>query len=232
MNDKPASSGVQELIDRLRSEGVAEGQTEAEKLLEAARQEAARILDDAKEEAEEITENARKEAKQHQESAESAIQQACRDAVLSLKSQVHERFQQRLQQLVGHTLNDRDFLKQLVLQIAGKSVPSVSEQEMEIVLPEQVLTEEELREQPESAEEPTLTKFALDLTADSLRQGITLRTSPDLPSGIQVQLTDDDIEIELTDESLSELLMSHLRPRFRATLSETKQEKDESSDDQ
>ena len=44
-SDRVKASGVQELVDRLRQDGVAEGQEEAASLLEEARREASEIVD-------------------------------------------------------------------------------------------------------------------------------------------------------------------------------------------
>ena len=57
-NDRVKTSGVQELVDRLRQDGVAEGQNVAASLLEDARREASEIVDLARREAAEISDEA------------------------------------------------------------------------------------------------------------------------------------------------------------------------------
>ena len=62
MTETQRSSGVQELIDRLRERGVEEGKEQAEQLLADVRQQAAQMLDQARQEAAETLQNAREEA--------------------------------------------------------------------------------------------------------------------------------------------------------------------------
>ena len=62
MTEKQRSSGVQELIDRLREKGVEEGKEQADQLVADARQQAAQMLDDARREAADLLQRAREEA--------------------------------------------------------------------------------------------------------------------------------------------------------------------------
>ena len=51
-----------------------------------------------------------------------------------------------------------------------------------------------------------------------LRDGLELGTREDTSAGIRIQLLDENVEIELTDEAIAELLLRHLVPRFRAIM--------------
>jgi V/A-type H+-transporting ATPase subunit E len=62
----------------------------------------------------------------------------------------------------------------------------------------------------------------LGLTADVLRDGLTFGVSDDPSPGIRIQIIEDDVQLELTDETLTTLLLQYLAPRYRAVL-----EKDE-----
>ena len=217
---EPQSSGVQELIDRLQQEGVAEGRTQAEGVVAEARKQAARILEDARRQSDEILGKARVEADHFKEAGEEALRLASRDAMLALQSQVYEGFRNRLHRLIAHTLEDDEFLKRLVLEVAGKAVPKEVEGPVQVLLPETELTAAHLREHPESTTEETLTRFVLDMTADSIRDGITFDTAGSGEPGICVRLVEDDVQIELTADAITELLMRHLLPRFRAVMAD------------
>ena len=52
--ETPTSSGVQDLISRIRDEGVQAGRQEAERILAEAQQQAARRVDDARSEVDEM----------------------------------------------------------------------------------------------------------------------------------------------------------------------------------
>jgi V/A-type H+-transporting ATPase subunit E len=61
------------------------------------------------------------------------------------------------------------------------------------------------------------------LSADVLRKGIELIPSSDVQGGARVRLVDDELEIDLSDEALSEMMLKLLLPRYRKILAEAGQ---------
>jgi V/A-type H+-transporting ATPase subunit E len=212
------SSGVQELIDRLREEGVTKGQEEADGLMAAARQKAVGILDDAQTAAEKIIAGAEREAERKCKSGEEALRLAARDAVLKLQEAIGDDFMRKVRKLVSHTLGDQEFLQRLILEITRKAMPDETAGPVEVLLPDNVVTLEELREKPEQAVEGTLSHFVLGLAGDVIREGLSFDVSDDDVPGVRIRLVEEEVEIELTDETISALLMDHLVPRFRAIM--------------
>jgi V/A-type H+-transporting ATPase subunit E len=49
-----------------------------------------------------------------------------------------------------------------------------------------------------------------------LREGVTFAVGEAEQRGIRVRLVGQDLEVELTDETVARLLLTHLQPRFRA----------------
>ena len=80
--------GVQELIDRLKSEGVQEGEQQAEALLTETKKQAASIIEDARREAEQIVHEAQSEAERLEANGKRALALASRDTSLRLKEQL------------------------------------------------------------------------------------------------------------------------------------------------
>jgi len=216
--ESKSSSGVQELIDRLREEGVTKGQQEADALLAVARQKSMEILDEARREADAIVTRARQEAERTKASGEDALRLACRDALLSLHESIGTEFTSKVRRLVSHTLRDRVFLERLILEVARRAVPEDARKRMEVLLPNDLVSVEDLKKSPERVAEGTLTHFVLGLVGDILREGLSFGAADDDTPGVRIRLADDDVEIELTDETLTALLMEHLVPRFRAIM--------------
>lgn len=211
------SSGVEELIGRLREQGVEVGKAQADELLEQTRLRAEQRLDDARREADALLQKAREEASQTKRAGEDAVQLAVRDAMLRLKSEMAEQFANRVRRLVTRELDDGDLLKQLILEIGGRSAPAI-DQPAKLLLLKDVVGLEQLRRDPEEVKEGTLSHFVATVTKDMLRDGIEIGTRDDQASGIRIRLQNDDIEIELTDQAIAELLLRHLVPRFRAIM--------------
>ncbi len=217
-NDKPQVVGVQELIDRIRSEGVAKGRNEGESLIAAAREEAVKILDAARKEAEQICSAARAEAAHLQKNAEDALRLAARDAVLALNEAIRTDFIAKVRRMVSHTMQDRAFLERLILEVARRAMPEDAGKSIEVLLPNDLVTYDELKKNPQDVAENSLSRFVLELSGDILREGLTFVPAEDDRPGLRVQLKDQDVEIDLTDEAVADLLMEHLAPRFRALM--------------
>ena len=56
------------------------------------------------------------------------------------------------------------------------------------------------------------------MAGDIVREGLSFDVADDETPGVRVRLVDQEVEVELTDETVSALLMEHLVPRFRAII--------------
>ncbi|NJO38956.1 MAG: hypothetical protein HC871_16845 [Rhizobiales bacterium] len=214
-----SESGVDALVARLRDEGVAAGRAEAADILKRARGEAKEIVDRAATEARVHLEAARKEADAYGAAGEHALQAAMRDTVLGMKAQLMARFTTDVQRLVSQELKDPDLLRRMILQIAGRAGEGIGpDEKFEVILPEAAVGLDELRRNPDELEHGPLTRFALGLSAEMLRTGVSLSAAADRRAGIEVQVSDGRLVIDLSDEAVAALLLQHLQPRFRAIL--------------
>ncbi|MEP2703885.1 MAG: hypothetical protein ABJQ71_00185 [Roseibium sp.] len=218
--ENAAGAGVQALIDRLKSEGVAAGQSEADDILAKAKAKADELVADARKRSAALLTEARAEAAREKSATEDGLKVAARDLVLSMRNELGDRIQQEAGRLVATTLADEAFLQKLILAMAAnaKDNASVDEAEpMEVVLPEKIVTFEELKQSPEAVEPGTLTHFVIALAGDVLREGVTFNSAPGF-DGIKVKLTDRNVTIDLTEEAIATLLKKHLQPRLRAVM--------------
>ncbi len=214
----PSAQGVQELLDKLRDEGVAAGQSQAERLIADARIQAMEILDQAKSEAEKLLNNARTQAAEFEASGKAALRMASRDVILSVREACHDEFRNRLRQFVKHRLSDQKLLEQMILELAAKTRPSDSAGKLLLQLPSTHVTSEELQKEVRDVKPGSLAAFVLGLTADVLRAGLTFGVSEDDGEGVRIKLLDDDVQLELTDHTITSVLMRYLAPRYRAVM--------------
>ena len=213
------SFGVEELIDRLREEGVKAGRSEAERIVADAEARARWLIEQAQDEADNLVEKARSEARALTTSADDAMQVAARDMLLSLRERLTHRFAGEVRRLVGEQLGDTEFLKRLILEIAGEQTRAIEpETSVELLLPQKALELDELREDPGELQEGELTSFVLGITDAMLRDGVAFRVAEEGHEGITARLVDDEICVEVTPEAVTTLLLEHLQPRFRALL--------------
>lgn len=218
--ENAAGAGVQALIDRLKSEGVAAGQSEADGILANAKAKADQLIADAEKKANALLSEARAEAAREKAATEDGLKVAARDLVLNMRNELGERIQQEAGRLIATTLKDEQFLQKLILAMAANAKDNASVENtepMEIVLPEKVVTFEELKQSPEAVEPGTLTHFVIALAGDALREGVTFTTAPGF-DGIKVRLSERNVSIDLTEDSIAALLQRHLQPRLRAVM--------------
>ncbi|NOD63772.1 MULTISPECIES: hypothetical protein [unclassified Ruegeria] len=213
------SHGVDALIDKLRNDGVAAGQAEAEKLREDAKAEAAHILADAKREADEFKKKARTESDNYRAAGEEALNTAMRDAVLTMKAGLTDRFKEDVERLVTKEMSDPELLRQMILEVVGRASEGVNlHGKVQVILPVKVATQEDIKQNADDIQSGKLTKYVLGLTAKMLRENVELHTTDDNQEGIRVRAEDQGVVLDLTDKAVASLLMEHLQPRFRAVL--------------
>ena len=215
------SSGVENLIQRLREQGVEAGQVSAEKIVLDAQKRATWIVEEAKLEAEQLIANAKTTADAHQKSGEDALKLAMRDVLLKLRDTLLESFSQDVQRVVGQKMEQEAFLERLILQLAGKvreQLDLESKDEVSLFLPNKAVGVDDLKNNPEELKQGTLTHFTAAIAADMLRKGVSIYASNDMSSGLSIRLKEEGMAVEFTDETLSALLLEHLQPRFRALL--------------
>ena len=212
------SAGIEQLIGRLRDQGIAQGRHQAEALVTAAQQQAADIVAAAQRQAEAVLVKAKEETGKLKAAGEDALRLAMRDTILSMEGDLVKEFQDRLRHLVQGVLADPGFLQRLILEVAGKAPPVPTNGRAELLLPAELVSLEDLRRTPEEARPGTLMHFVLSMGDGMLRDGVSFGVADDGGAGIRCRLADDDVQIDFTESALSELLLRHMLPRFRALL--------------
>ena len=214
----PVSHGVEDLIERLRDEGVKAGRSEAERIVADAEARARWLVEQAQDEADNLISKARADAQALKSSADDALQVAARDMLLSIRERLTHRFAGEVRRLVSEELSDKDFLRQLILEVAGKQREVVEGgDEIEVILPRRALDVDEL-DKAGGVKDGKLTEFVLGITDAMLRDGVSIRVSDEDIEGISARLVDDEIQVDVTADAVASLLLEHLQPRFRALL--------------
>lgn len=220
MDTVETTSGVQELIDKLKNQGVAQGEAQARDIIKQAQNEATRIVTSAKAESDQLFRETINKIDVEKTSAHESIRMAFRDTELQLRSKFRETFSNYLRKLVSYELRDKEFIKQLVLTIAKLKAPAIEQTpQIGVQLPAKMV-ETDGREMHFTKEgKKHLGHLLFGITTEMLREGVELMPSEALKGGIRVQLLGEDIEIDLSDEALSDLLLKYLLPRYREIVS-------------
>jgi V/A-type H+-transporting ATPase subunit E len=214
MAEQTTSSGVQDLISRIRDEGVRSGRQEAERIVAEAKKEAARILAEAKERSDELDRKTRTETEAYRTSAIESLKLSARDTILQLKEQVAASFQKFVGRLVTSAMADKELIQAIVLVLAGHVADEfIKDKEVQILINDAILKGEsdpKLRERGR--------QVMLSLTTEMLREGVELIPASDIHLGARVRLVKEKLEIDLSDKAIAQMLYQLTLPRFRDLL--------------
>ena len=207
-------SGVQNLVDRIRDQGILAANEKANKIVRDAEAKSAKMLADAKLEIEKLRETARLEIEANHAAALEALKLSARDAVLQLKAKVSSEFEVFVQRLVTSATRDEQFIKAIVLVLAGHVQEElIGDKDIQILISELILTGKSNEELGERGKQTILS-----LSSEMLREGVELIPSSDIQGGANVRLVKDKLEIDLSDKAIASLLYQRIMPRFQAIL--------------
>jgi V/A-type H+-transporting ATPase subunit E len=215
-----AAQGVQELIERIRGEGVRAGREEAERTLREARGQAASLRVSAEAEAREMLERARAQIAREHAAGVEALKNAARDAALELRGNVRKGFERYVQRLVSTDMQDSEFVRSLVLVLAGEAATRyVVDHDAEILVSSALAGAADATP-PSPAIQEKIRSAVLGASGAMLREGVELLPADDVEGGARVRLVGQDLEIDLTDTAVTRLLLKHLLPRYRDIVGE------------
>ena len=208
-----SSAGVQDLIDRIRDQGVQAAQEQTDQILNEARQKAADLVARARAEADEARAKARTEIDAWKASSTDALRLAARDTVLELKTGVMNRFEEFVKRLVISATRDKELVRAIVLVLAGHAAEEfIQDKDIEVRISRSLLGEPD----PGLSEEGK--RAILGLSSDMLREGLQLAPDDDIEGGARVRLVQDQLEIDLSDRAIARMISERLLPRFKAIL--------------
>ncbi|MDT8389619.1 MAG: V-type ATP synthase subunit E family protein [Lentisphaeria bacterium] len=197
MSNDSQETHLDALVDKLYAEGIEKANAEAEKIVTKAREEAAEIVKKAKAEGEKITEEGKKKAQTFEANAVASVKQASRDVVLELENSIRELFSKSFKKQAADSLNDPEFLKQLIADLAkawagGEDVS--------------VLVNEDVAEKIMAA--------AKDGVVKELGDGVEIKAGRTITNGFRIRRAGDAVAFDFTDESVVEILKTQVNPQL------------------
>jgi len=199
------SDKLQELTDRLYSEGVDKARKEAEKIIADAESRGESIIKEAKTEADRIIEQSRKDAKDLKSRTENELAMAARQAETALKQRIITILADRiLSDAVGHTLSDSELLKDLILSTVKAWADSGSIPEIAVVMSRN--------------KEGTFSKGLESELASRLKETPVIEFSDRMKNGFRIESKDGTYALSFTEKDFEEFFRSFMRDKTRTTL--------------
>jgi V/A-type H+-transporting ATPase subunit E len=193
-------SKLEHLIEKIKSDGIAEAEKSAAEIIENARKEAEGIIKKARADAEQIIADARKEADKLKTNAESALKQASRDTVLVTKEKLLKLFDAAFKRELGSALSP-EFVKDLIIKIVDSWG---RDKQLEVLVSEKDLQQ--------------LQDLVFSQSRAQLKETVTIKVDKGISKGFRVGLKDSNVYYDFTDESIAEFLGEFLNPGIREIL--------------
>lgn len=196
---------VEELIDRIKRDGVAAAENSASKTISEAQKEAEKIISNAKAEADKIIRQAKDETERLQKSGEDAIKQAGRNLLIAFRDSI----QKELSTLVNDEVSSvysKDMLVKLVPEVIKEWVKNTSAEDVSVLL-----NEKDLKQVEDGL------KAALKA---EISKGLTLGVDNSVAAGFRIGVKDGAAFYDYSADSVAELFSSYLNPRIAKLMKE------------
>ena len=197
---------LQGLLDRIHKEGIQKAETEKKELIEKAKKEADAILKKAETDAKMMVKKAQEKAKKEETKAKASIQQAARDIVITLKTELLERLNSCIQDLTTKAMTP-ELMSEIIAKMADSFAKSTAK-EAELSL---IFASKDLEKMTEH--------FKVNL-ADSLKKQPEILKSSDFSAGLQIGFKGSDVFLDFSDEALTEIISGYVGSKLAAILNE------------
>lgn len=193
---------LQEIIETIKNEGVKNAEARQQEIIDNANSKAQSIIDDAKKEAESIVSKAKEEAQRHEASGRAALQQAGRDLVLTVRSEIEKLFDKVVHQATGEALSGEKLADAIVAALGNWDESKVGD--LQLLIPEKS------RKEVEEGLKKRL--------ADAMKQGVEIKPVPSVQAGFRISTKDGSAYYDFSDEGIAEMLSAFVSPRLAELL--------------
>ena len=194
---------LQELIDKIKKDGIESASKEAARVKKDAEGEAQRILESARKEAADIVSRGKQDAERSEKAGVAALEQASRNLVLAFKAEIEALLGKIVLKETSAAYGD-DTLKAALPDLLKAWVAKGGDKGVDILLPEKDLNKLQ-------------SWFNGKLSAE-LKAGVELKSSRNLGAGFRIVQKDGSAYYDFSAESVAELLSSYLNPRLAEIL--------------
>lgn len=194
---------LQELIDKIKKDGIANAESEAQKIIAEAEKKAQSIIADAEEKSQEIIKNAKAETSKMEKASEEAIIQAGRNMLLSFKDSLLSELN-GLVQAETEKATTKEVLAKLIPETVKAWSKNTQVDELSVLLSEKDLASLQAA-------------FTNELKAE-IEKGLEIKPDKTLSSGFRIGVKNGAAYYDFSAESVAELFVAYLNPKVAALI--------------
>jgi len=192
------SEHIQPLLERIQSEGLKKAEVERDQILAGAKAKADTILADAKAQADKIKADAEKQATDQLAQGKTALEQAARDLLLKLRTEIARQLNRAAEKAATASLSSEDVISSLLPELVKSGSGNVTIE-------------------TGSALADKLTALLPSLLKDAGKDG-TVVMNPKTGAGFKLRFEDSAESIDFTSQALADWLSQNLRSELATLL--------------
>ena len=190
------SQQVQDLIDKIQSEGIHEAEQKAKEIERQAREKGEKIVADAKQEADQLIRSSERESEKIKASTSMVLQQAARDTLLNLRKEIESTLMKIVSSEIHETLTSTALEALITETVKGYIQKGSSVDDITVTLSKKDL---------KKLKEGFITKLK-----DEVKKPISCRGTDDVGAGFTISFDQGKSCFDFTDASLVECLSGYL----------------------
>ena len=198
---------LQELIDKIRKEGVDVAEAEAKTMLTSAKEEAQRIIAEAQLQADKILANAKEENTRMVKSSEDAIRQAGRNLLISFRESVERELKAIIYEKVDAVYSSQ-LLEKIIVDVVESWANNPEAQNLTVIL--------------NNDDVMRLEETMLASLKERVKKGVTLKASDNFDGGFRISVNNDTVYYDYSEEAVVEMLSNYLSPKVAKLMKEAK----------
>ena len=189
---------LQDLIERIKKDGVATAEKQAAQIIDEAQKKSEEIISDAESKAAEIIKSAKAETERMEKSSEEAITQARRNMLLSFKDSLVQELDLLIQAETSKALST-DILKTLVPEVVKEWSKKNDASELSVLLSEKDLKD--------------LNSAFTQSLKDEIAKGLEVKPDKTMSAGFRIGVKNGSAYYDYSSESLAEMFAAYLNPK-------------------
>ena len=194
---------LQELIDKIKKDGVATAEQQASKIIEEAEKKAVAIIEDAQKKSDELVKNSKAEIARLEKASDDAVTQACRNMLLGFRDSLVAELDSFVQSECAKAYS-ADMLKTLVPETVKAWCKNSDASELSVLLSEKDCKELE-------------GEFKAALKAE-LSKGMEVKADKTLSAGFRIGVNNGAAYYDYSAEAVADLFTAYLNPRVAALM--------------
>lgn len=197
---------LQELIDKIKKDGVSSAEAAAAQITADAEKKAASIVEEAQKKSDDMIKNARAEIARFEKASEDAVTQACRNMLITFRDSLIAELDSLIQSEAAKAYSS-DLMKTLIPETVKAWSKNADASELSVILSEKDLKslENEL-------------KAALKA---EIAKGLEIKPDSALSAGFRIGVNNGAAFYDYSAESVADLFSAYLNPRVAAIMKES-----------